>query len=63
MIICRHEHGHVGYGAQNTHVLNALMACAVIGRSNAAVMGARGYNYRQILEHYFPGADLTKLYD
>ena len=29
----------------------------------AAVMGARGYNYRQILEHYFPGADLTKLYD
>ena len=39
MIICRHEHGHVGYGAQNTHVLNALMACAVIGRGNAA-MGA-----------------------
>ncbi|MGM9872326.1 MAG: SpoIID/LytB domain-containing protein [Muribaculaceae bacterium] len=28
----------------------------------AAVMGARGYNYNQILEHYFPGADLTSLY-
>ena len=28
----------------------------------AAVMGARGYNYNQILEHYFPGADLTALY-
>lgn len=28
----------------------------------AAAMGARGYDYRQILGHYFPGADLTTLY-
>ena len=28
----------------------------------AAVMGARGYDYRQILSHYFPGADLQKQY-
>lgn len=28
----------------------------------AAVMGARGYDYRAILAHYFPGADLTPLY-
>ena len=29
----------------------------------AAVMGAKGYPYTDILSHYFPGADLTTLYD
>ncbi|OFY45996.1 MAG: amidase [Bacteroidetes bacterium RBG_13_44_24] len=28
----------------------------------AAVMGAKGYKYREILEHYFPGSVLKKLY-
>lgn len=28
----------------------------------AAVMACRGYNHRQILQHYFPGAELTRLY-
>lgn len=28
----------------------------------AAVMGAKGYDYRQILKHYFTGADTIKLY-
>lgn len=28
----------------------------------AAVMGAKGYSYRQILEHYFRGAELKKRY-
>ena len=28
----------------------------------AAVMGEKGYNYNQILEHYFVGANVTKLY-
>ena len=28
----------------------------------AAVMGAKGYSYEQILSHYFPGANLSKLY-
>lgn len=28
----------------------------------AAAMGAQGYDYEQILRHYFPGADLTTLY-
>ncbi|MDR1555752.1 MAG: SpoIID/LytB domain-containing protein [Tannerellaceae bacterium] len=28
----------------------------------AAVMGARGYDYRQILAHYFPGAEIEKRY-
>ena len=28
----------------------------------AAVMGAEGYDYRSILHHYFPGADITRLY-
>jgi len=28
----------------------------------AAVMGARGYNFRQILEHYYADSSLTKLY-
>ncbi len=28
----------------------------------AAVMGARGYGYRQILSHYFPGADISQMY-
>ena len=28
----------------------------------AAVMGAKGYDYLQILKHYFVGADITKLY-
>lgn len=28
----------------------------------AAVMGERGYNYRQILQHYFRGAELVKKY-
>jgi len=28
----------------------------------AAVMGEKGYNYQQILEHYFRGAELKKLY-
>lgn len=28
----------------------------------AAVMGSKGYSYREILLHYFPGSVLTKLY-
>ncbi|MDR1259018.1 MAG: SpoIID/LytB domain-containing protein [Tannerellaceae bacterium] len=28
----------------------------------AAVMGARGYGYRQILAHYYPGAEIEKKY-
>ncbi len=28
----------------------------------AAVMGAKGYPYTDILSHYFPGSDLTTLY-
>ncbi|MDD7760939.1 MAG: amidase, partial [Bacteroidales bacterium] len=28
----------------------------------AAVMGEKGYNYNQILQHYFVGANVTKLY-
>lgn len=28
----------------------------------AAVMGAKGYSYRQILEHYYPGAEVEKKY-
>jgi len=28
----------------------------------AAVMGAKGYAYREILEHYFPGTEIQKLY-
>ncbi len=28
----------------------------------AAVMGERGYSYDQILNHYYPGADITTLY-
>ncbi|MCM1109929.1 MAG: DUF4922 domain-containing protein [Clostridium sp.] len=28
----------------------------------AAVMSARGYNYREILQHYFPGSHVAKLY-
>ncbi len=28
----------------------------------AAVMGARGYDYRQILNHYYPQSQITKLY-
>ncbi|MDY4941846.1 MAG: amidase, partial [Candidatus Limisoma sp.] len=28
----------------------------------AAVMGEKGYNYNQILQHYFVGAKVTKLY-
>lgn len=29
----------------------------------AAVMGAQGYNYREILQHYFEGSKLTKIYE
>ena len=28
----------------------------------AAVMGARGYNYKAILHHYFKGCELRKMY-
>ncbi len=28
----------------------------------AAVMGDRGYSYDEILAHYYPGAQLTKIY-
>ena len=28
----------------------------------AAVMGAKGYGYDEILKHYFPKAELKKLY-
>jgi len=28
----------------------------------AAVMGAKGYNYRQILNHYYQGADVSTIY-
>ena len=29
----------------------------------AAVMGAQGYNYREILQHYFKGSKITKIYE
>ena len=29
----------------------------------AAVMGAKGYSYRQILQHYFKGSEIHKLYE
>ena len=29
----------------------------------AAVMGARGYNYKAILQHYFKGCELIKMYE
>ena len=29
----------------------------------AAVMGAKGYNYREILMHYFVDAEIKKLYN
>lgn len=29
----------------------------------AAVMSAKGYNYREILQHYFPGTDILKAYE
>jgi SpoIID/LytB domain protein len=28
----------------------------------AAVMGTKGYDYKQILSHYFPGTDIAKIY-
>jgi len=28
----------------------------------AAVMGAKGYDYKRILQHYYPGSEITKLY-
>lgn len=28
----------------------------------AAVMGEKGYNYNEILLHYYKGADIRKLY-
>ena len=28
----------------------------------AAVMGHQGYSYEQILQHYYPGAELTRKY-
>jgi len=28
----------------------------------AAVMGSKGYTYRQILRHYYQGADIEKAY-
>ncbi|MDR1764429.1 MAG: SpoIID/LytB domain-containing protein [Dysgonamonadaceae bacterium] len=31
-------------------------------QTGAAVMAAKGFNYKQILEHYFPGSKLEKLY-
>lgn len=29
----------------------------------AAVMGAQGYNYQEILQHYFKGSKITKIYE
>ena len=29
----------------------------------AAVMGAQGYDYKQILQHYFTGARISRIYD
>ena len=29
----------------------------------AAVMGSQGYDYRHILQHYYKGADITRLYE
>ena len=29
----------------------------------AAVMGSKGYSYREILKHYFRGAELERSYD
>ncbi|MDE7467038.1 MAG: amidase, partial [Muribaculaceae bacterium] len=28
----------------------------------AAVMGEKGYDYAQILAHYYPGSELSKIY-
>lgn len=29
----------------------------------AAAMSAEGYDYKAILNHYYPGADITKIYE
>ena len=34
-----------------------------LGQIGAAVMGEKGYSYKEILNHYFRGAELTKLYN
>ena len=37
VIVRRHDHGHVGDGAQHTHVLDGLVGGAVVGGGHAAV--------------------------
>lgn len=49
------EPGFVLYGAGWGH---GVGLCQI----GAAVMGSKGYNYKQILTHYFKGAKLEKIY-
>ena len=37
IVVRRHNHGHIGNGAQDTYILNGLMGGSVIGRSYTTV--------------------------
>lgn len=49
------ERGFIFHGAGWGH---GVGLCQI----GAAVMGAQGYTYREILQHYFPGSQLTLIY-
>ena len=61
-VVEKHDTGDDGYPAK--FVLRGAGWGHGVGlcQIGAAVMGARGYNYRQILLHYFVGASIEKRY-
>ena len=61
-VVEKHDMGDDGYPAK--FVLRGAGWGHGVGlcQIGAAVMGARGYNYRQILLHYFVGASIEKRY-
>ena len=62
-IVERHDIGADGYPGK--FVLRGAGWGHGVGlcQIGAAVMGEKGYSYKQILQHYFKGAVITKLYE
>lgn len=54
----KNEHGETVFVFRGAGWGHGVGLCQI----GAAVMGAKGYGYKEILSHYFPGADLVKQY-
>jgi len=61
-VVQRHDIDADGYPAKFTLCGAGWGHGVGLCQIGAAVMGAKGYNFKEILLHYFPGASITPLY-